>query len=155
MSSAVDTLDHNILIHRLSTIGITGIALNWFTSYISNSSSTIWINSHSYPPALSPRVFLRVLFLVLSFLTLTSSPCSKSLLTTHTFPFIPTPMTFNSTSTEQISPTHAPNRLLSCINSIHQWLISNSLKLNPTITESIFIHIPLSSSILPEPPPPH
>ena len=28
MSSAFDTLDHNVLIHRLSAIGITGIALN-------------------------------------------------------------------------------------------------------------------------------
>ena len=49
MSSAFYTLDHNVLIHRLSTICITGIALNWFTSYISNSLSTVRINSHSPP----------------------------------------------------------------------------------------------------------
>ena len=50
------------------------------------------------------------------------------------------------------SPTHAPNRLSSCINSIHQWLTSNSLKLNPTKTEAIFLHLPLRSSTLAEPP---
>ena len=50
MSSAFDTLDHNELIHQLSTIAITCIALNWFTSYISNPSSTVRINSHSSPP---------------------------------------------------------------------------------------------------------
>ena len=52
--SAFDTLDHNVLIHRLSTIGITAIALNWFTSYISNRSSTVRINSHSHPPLYHP-----------------------------------------------------------------------------------------------------
>ena len=49
MSSAFDTLDHNVLIHRLSAIGITGIALNWFTSYITNRSSSVRINTHSSP----------------------------------------------------------------------------------------------------------
>ena len=51
------------------------------------------------------------------------------------------------------SPTYAPERLSSCIKSIHQWLTSNSLKLNPTKTEAIFLHLPLRSSTLPEPPP--
>ena len=50
ISSAFDTLDHNVLIHRLSTIGIYGITFNWFTSYISNCSSTVRFNSHSSPP---------------------------------------------------------------------------------------------------------
>ena len=53
------------------------------------------------------------------------------------------------------SPTYAPERLYSCIKSIHQWLTSNSLKLNPTKTEAIFLHLPLRSSTLPEPPPSH
>ena len=51
------------------------------------------------------------------------------------------------------SPTYAPDRLSSCIKSIHQWLTSNSIKLNPTKTEAIYI--PLRSSTLPEPPPYH
>ena len=49
MSSAFDTLDHNVLIHRLSAIGLKGIALNWFTSYITNRSSSVRINTHSSP----------------------------------------------------------------------------------------------------------
>ena len=49
MSSAFDTLDHNVLINRLSAIGITGIAINWFTSYITNRSSSVRINTHSSP----------------------------------------------------------------------------------------------------------
>ena len=50
------------------------------------------------------------------------------------------------------SPTYAPERFSSCIKSIHHWLTSNSLKLNPIKTEAIFLHLPLRSSTLPEPP---
>ena len=50
------------------------------------------------------------------------------------------------------SPTYAPDRLSSCIKSIHHWLTSNSLMLNPTKTEAIFLHLPLRYSTLPEPP---
>ena len=53
------------------------------------------------------------------------------------------------------SPTYAPEQLSSCIKSIHQWITSNSLKLNPTKTEAIFLHLPLRSSTLHEPPPYH
>ena len=49
ISSAFDTIDHNVLIHRLSAICIIGIALNWFTSYIINRSSSVRINTHSFP----------------------------------------------------------------------------------------------------------
>ena len=51
------------------------------------------------------------------------------------------------------SRTYTPELLSSCIKSIHQCLISNSLKLNPTKTEAIFLHLPQRSSILHEPPP--
>ena len=50
-------------------------------------------------------------------------------------------------------PHSCSNRLSSCINSIHQWITSNFLKLNLTKTEAIFLHLPLRSSTLPEPPP--
>ena len=65
-------------------------------------------STHTHlPPALSPMVFIRVLFLDLSFFNIYSSPCSKSLPTTQTLSFIPTPMTFNSTSTAP-TPTLMP-----------------------------------------------
>ena len=50
------------------------------------------------------------------------------------------------------SPTNSLDRLSSCINSIHHWLTSKSLKINPTKTEAIFLHLPQRSSTLPEPP---
>ena len=152
MSSAFDILDHNVLIHRLSAIGIKGIALNWFTSYITNRSSSV-INTHSSPSrsithgvphgsVLGP--LLLNIYLLPMFDIFTDYPDIYF----HTYAD-DLQLYLNCTD----SPTYAPDRLSSCIKSIHHWLTSNSLKLNPTKTEAIFLHLPLRSSTLPEPPP--
>ena len=153
MSSAFDTLDHNVLIHRLSAIGITGIALNWFISYITNRSSSVMINTHSSPSrsithgvpqgsVLGPLLFN--IYLLPMFDIFTDYPD----ISFHTYAD-DLQLYLNCT----YSPTYAPDRLSSCIKSIHHWLTSNSLKLNPTKMEAIFLHLPLRSSTLPEPPP--
>lgn len=49
LSAAFDTINHSILISRLqSTVGITGTALSWFRSYLSDRRQFISIN-HSSP----------------------------------------------------------------------------------------------------------
>ena len=149
ISSAFDTLDHNVLIHILSAIGITGISLNWFTSYITNRSSSVRINTHSSPFRSITHGDPRALSSAHSSSIFTSSPCLTYSLTTLTSSSILMPMTFNPILTAQ-TPI-----LSSCIKSIHQWFTSNSIKLNPTKTEAIFLHLPLRSSTLPEPPPSH
>jgi len=45
LSSAFDTIDHSVLLSRLkSTIGLSGKALDWFISYLSNRMQSILIN---------------------------------------------------------------------------------------------------------------
>ena len=95
MSSAFDTLDHNVLIHRLSAIGITGIALNWFTSYITNRSSSVMINTHySLSRSITHGVPHGSSICI-------SSPCLTSSLTTLPSPSILMPTTFNYILTAQ------------------------------------------------------
>ena len=43
LSAAFDSLDHNILISRLRSIGFNGAALNWLISYLSNRTYSIYI----------------------------------------------------------------------------------------------------------------
>ncbi|XDV17601.1 hypothetical protein PO909_023435 [Leuciscus waleckii] len=49
LSSAFDTVDHHIMIRRLREwVGISGVALDWFTSYLSDRSFDVYIgDSHS------------------------------------------------------------------------------------------------------------
>ena len=59
LSSAFHTLDHSILLHRLSTwFGISSVPLQWFTSYLSSRTSTVGIPPHISPlsPRSSPRL---------------------------------------------------------------------------------------------------
>ena len=45
ISSAFDTIDHTILIHHLTSIGITGTAHKWLSSFITNRTSSVLVHS--------------------------------------------------------------------------------------------------------------
>lgn len=49
-SKAFDTLDHNILICKLLTFGISGNLLKWFSSYLNNRVSRVVVNGYSSQP---------------------------------------------------------------------------------------------------------
>ena len=44
LSKAFDTIDHNILLHKLWHYGIRGTAHQWFTSYLSNRKQVVELN---------------------------------------------------------------------------------------------------------------
>ena len=70
LSSAFDTIDHTILLQRLSRgLGISGTALKWFCSYLHVRKQTVLIGDSTSPPeelhtgvpqgsVLGPQLFL-------------------------------------------------------------------------------------------------
>ena len=53
LSAAFDTIDHRILLKRLSkTFGIKGLALDWFASYLSDRFQMVTIDGHKSQPQL-------------------------------------------------------------------------------------------------------
>ena len=53
LSAPFDTIDHGILIKRLhTTFGCSGMVLDWFTSYLSCCTQSVFVGCESTPPAL-------------------------------------------------------------------------------------------------------
>ena len=143
LSAAFDTLDHSILINRLrSFIGLSGSALNWFISYLSNRSFQVKQNSdtsnryffkHGVPQGsvLGPilfRIYILPLLVLLSSLGL-SFHCyadDTQIYITCTSASFPRQIEF----------------MQNAYNIISNWLSDNFLKLNDSKSEVILIGTP-------------
>jgi hypothetical protein len=144
LSKAFDTLNHNILLYKLSYYGIKNISYSWFQSYLSdrkqyvnynNTKSSISTLSLGVPQGsiLGPLLFLiyvndvshvSSLFRCILYAddtTLTSTFCSFN----------------DSESPENLMNTE--------INKIYKWLCANKLSLNIAKTKYMIFHSPNKS----------
>jgi hypothetical protein len=135
LSAAFDTIDHRVLIRRLeNSFGITGQALDWFDSYLTNRTVSVLVNEESSSPhplhigvpqgsVLGPILF-----------TCYTTP-SGDIISRRHFYADDTQLYIafeHPTGTDQ-----AIGVLENCLEDIRYWMYQNFLKLNDDKTEFI------------------
>ena len=140
LSSAFDTLDHNILIRRLENIDIKDSVLSWFTSYLINRSFSICIDNaiteprhttHGVPQGsvLGPMLFniyiSPLLYLLDEYPDIHFHSYADDLQLYCNLP----------------DPINNINTINKCINDISKWLSNNSLQFNSLKTKALLINI--------------
>ena len=138
LSAAFDTIDHQILLNRLSSwFGINGTALSWLHSYLLNRNFTVNIKNQSSNPyellhgvpqgsVLGPLLF--------SLYTTPLSSLISSLSQQHHL-FADDTQLFASFVPSNLSDTVLS--IQTSFQAISSWMSSNFLVLNPTKTELI------------------
>ena len=141
LSAAFDTIDHDILLRRLTDwFGIGDVALKWVTSYLDQRSQSININGTlSIPFTLLFGVPQGSVLGPLLFIMYTT-PLSKLLKSAkdifhHLYADDTQVYNFFNTSNFCSSIKNLQN----CLVSVKDWMFKNKLKLNPDKTEFLLI----------------
>ena len=141
LSAAFDTIDHTILLSRLeSYFGITGSALGLLSSYLSDRSQSVKIESSlSAPLPLTTGVpqgsVLGPLLFCLYTTPLTWNPLSSSPVSFHLYAD-DTQLYISFTSNDSPACLKA---LSTTLDSVYSWFTNNRLSLNPAKTEYLVI----------------
>uniref|UniRef100_A0A669DT12 Reverse transcriptase domain-containing protein n=1 Tax=Oreochromis niloticus TaxID=8128 RepID=A0A669DT12_ORENI len=139
LSAAFNTVDHNILLERLEhAVGITGTALQWFVSYLSNRLQFVHVNgessSHTKVNYGVPQgsVLGPILF------TLYMLPLG-SIIRRHSIHFHCYADDTQLYLSMKPGNTHQLVKLQECLKDIKTWMAANFLLLNSDQTEVIVL----------------
>ena len=137
LSAAFDTLDHQLLVRRLASIlGISGTALAWFQSYLTNRQQRILLDSNilSDPKSIGVGVpqgsVLGPLLFNIYTKPLYEICCADSLLSGY---YADDSQIYLICKVANL--VNSMQRVEKCVSTIKSWMVSNRLKLNGDKTE--------------------
>ena len=139
-SSALDTIDHTIHVHRLRTdFGFTDTVLQWFSSYLSDRTHYVSLCNHcsDFAPVHSGVPQCSVLGPIL--FTMYAKPLS-AIIDSHSIihhSFADDLQLRMSAPPDGIS--EQLHSILSCISDVKAWATANMLKLNDSKTELMLV----------------
>jgi hypothetical protein len=142
LSAAFDTIDHNIMLDRLESRNITGPALQWFRSYLTNRTQKVNINENQSQPkileygvpqgsVLGPQMYS-------DYTTPIGNIIRKYGLNLHIY--ADDTQLYASCcvqNAEELATTL--QKLEHCIAEIKAWMVANKLQLNEDKTELIVL----------------
>ena len=141
LSAAFDTIDHTILLDRLSGYyGISELALGWFKSYLSGRTHSVKVGSTLSNPVTLQHGVPQGSVLGPILFSLYTNPIS-SIIQSHSG----INYHFYADDTQlhiSLSPANfsqSVQKLKNCLNDIQNFMFTNKLKLNPDKTEFILI----------------
>ena len=150
LSAAFDTTDHHILLTRLEhSFGVTGTALMWTKSYLSNRTQSVAMGtSQSHFVSLDTGVPQGSVLgpLLFSIYTSPVGQLIKSFDILHQQYADDTQLFISISPT---APTNAVHLIEQCLIQLHYWFCLNGLALNPDKSEAIWFSTRQRSLSLP------
>ena len=139
LSAAFDPIDHNILITRLrNTIGWFGMVLDWYISYLSCCTQSVFVGHESTPSVLKCEVLqgyvLGPLLFTLYTHLLSTVICQSGL----SYHFFADDSQLHKSSALSDFPVLACC-LKDCIEDVAKWISDSKLKMNDDKTELLAI----------------
>ena len=142
LSAAFDTIDYDILFHRLQFIGVTGPALQWIRSYICNRTQSVNINGILWSPISLSSGVPQGSVLGPLFFTIYSEPIAaivrRHQLQVHCY--ADDTQIYGSFHLGNQDDEHSVRRRIEqCVCDLKQWMTRNKLRFNDDKTELLII----------------
>ena len=137
LSAAFDTVNHQLLLDTLADLGITGTALKWFASYLTDRTYQVsWKGLLSSPRKLLTGVPQGSVLGPLLFSLYTKS--LGTVISAHNLSYHCYADDTQLFLSFPPSATQVEERIAACLTDISQWMSAHHLKLNPDKTELLF-----------------